>query len=237
MAELSLVVNGQDQQQDGNFPSLTTSVYHSLRADLMSGVFPSGVRLGIRVLQERYGTGATPIREVLNRLTAEGFVQQIDQKGFRVPRFSHHELAELIRARCLLNEIIFREVIANSNDSTDEAMIVALFRLTRASKVAEKYDPSNSTVEEAHKHFHQTLIAPCRSPWLIGFSERLFDLTTRYRVLAAPKQADPDEDHRLIMEAILDRDVERAVNLNNIHVQNVGYLAEASLNSLVDIAV
>ncbi|WP_188071884.1 GntR family transcriptional regulator [Sphingobium jiangsuense] len=60
MPRLSLVPPTEGLGDD-KLPNLTSSVYQSLRADLLSGVFPAGVRLGIRALQERYGTGATPI--------------------------------------------------------------------------------------------------------------------------------------------------------------------------------
>nr|WP_284276860.1 FCD domain-containing protein [Sphingobium jiangsuense] len=166
------------------------------------------------------------LREVLNRLSAEGFVQQIDQKGFRVPKFSQKKLKDMIRSRCLLNEIIFREAIENATDSTDEAVIVAHFRLSRTPKMLDGSESTlNPEIEVAHRHFHQALIAACGSRWLTDFNDRLFDLTTRYRALVAPRHSKIEEEHRQIMEAVLDRDVERAVTLSNAHITKILDLA------------
>lgn len=211
--------------------NLTSSVYAALRADLLSGVFPAGARLGIRILQDRYGTGATPVREVLNRLAAEGFVQQIDQKGFRAPRFSREELWDLVRARCLLNEVLFTESIANATDESDEAIIVAHHRVLRNSKANQgRNGPTGLAIDETHRKFHRALIAPCGSRWLIEFNDRLFDQTTRYRALAEPHELRAAEDHRLIMEAVLDRAVRPAIELSNTHIRIVAEVAAEALS-------
>ncbi len=58
------------------------------------------------MLRERYGAGASPLREALNRLSAEGFVMQQDQRGFVVADIDEADLAEFIFTRCALNEIM-----------------------------------------------------------------------------------------------------------------------------------
>ena len=58
------------------------------------------------VLRKRYNAGASPLREALNRLSAEGFVEQKDQRGFVVADVNERSLDELIFTRCSLNEIM-----------------------------------------------------------------------------------------------------------------------------------
>ena len=47
---------------------------------------------------ERYEIGATPLREALNRLSAEELVRREEQRGFRVAPVSLSDLAELTLA-------------------------------------------------------------------------------------------------------------------------------------------
>jgi len=66
--------------------TLASSVYDRLRGDILSGSLPPGEKLRTEALRSRYEVGNSPIREALNRLSADGLVTREDQKGFRVAR-------------------------------------------------------------------------------------------------------------------------------------------------------
>lgn len=89
----------QNAESPENTATLATAVYERLRADLISSALLPGEKLRMERLRERYGVGASPLREALNRLVSEGLVAQIDQKGFRVADVSLEELQELTQAR------------------------------------------------------------------------------------------------------------------------------------------
>ena len=61
--------------------TLASSAYRAIKDDIIGGVLAPREWLRIDALRERYGTGASPIREALNRLSAEGLVLQQDQRG------------------------------------------------------------------------------------------------------------------------------------------------------------
>ena len=60
--------------------SRTSSIYDQLRDDIIQGQLPPGLKLKIDVLREHYGVGATPIREALSLLTADGLVERLEQR-------------------------------------------------------------------------------------------------------------------------------------------------------------
>ena len=80
--------------------TLASSVFDKMRNDILSGELPPGEKLRVEYLRTRYGVGASPIREALNRLSVDGVVMRVDQKGFRVAEVSVAELDELIKTRC-----------------------------------------------------------------------------------------------------------------------------------------
>ena len=89
--------------------TLASAAYERLRRDIRIGRLAPGEKLRIDALRAIYEIGASPLREALNRLSAEGLVVQEDQRGFRVPPVSIEDLLELTRTRCWLNEIALRE--------------------------------------------------------------------------------------------------------------------------------
>jgi DNA-binding GntR family transcriptional regulator len=199
---------------------MASVVYRKLRTDILTGKLPPGARLRIELLTERYGVGASPTREALNRLSAESFVKRHDQRGFQVAPVSMDELVELTRTRCLLNDVILRESIARGDMAWEDQIMLTGNRLKRTDRLLP--DGSMDPVwEERHRAFHSALFAACGSRWLLEMTETLFDCADRYRHLsmrAAPNTRDTVEEHQGLMDAVLDRDVDLSIRLLNEHI-------------------
>jgi GntR family transcriptional regulator, carbon starvation induced regulator len=207
--------------------TLASSIEERLRRDLISAAFMPGEKLAIDVLRERYGAGASPVREALNRLSAEGWVLLSDQRGFRVPSVSVDQLEELTRTRCLLNEVTLREAIARADDQSDEAIVVALHRLSRTpSRAPDDPKQINPEWEARHRAFHASLVAACGSRWLIDFGAMLFEQAARYRALSARSKIgrDVQKEHQAIADAVIARNVAEAVRLANVHITHTSTL-------------
>lgn len=184
--------------------TMATSVYALLRADLLSGRLAPDSKVRVDWVVARYGAGASPVREALNRLAAEGLLNRRDQRGFSVVPVSAADLEELTRTRCLIEEVALREAIANRSDGWEEGIVLALHRLSRVPRqLAGEPAGPNPEWESAHRRFHGALIAACNSRWLIGFCEQLADQAYRYRQIArhTPGGArDPADEHRALAE-------------------------------------
>lgn len=207
--------------------TLASSIEERLRRDLISAVFLPGEKLAIDTLREKYGAGASPVREALNRLSAEGWVVLSDQRGFRVPTVSVEQLEELTRTRCLLNEITLREAIARATDDSDAAIVVALHRLSRT-PTRDPDDPKriNPDWEARHRTFHASLVAACGSRQLIDFDATLFEQAARYRALSARSKVSRDvqKEHKAIADAVIARDAAEAIRLANAHISHTSAL-------------
>lgn len=197
-------------------PTLASSAYGALRDDILTGAFPPGEKLRIQVLCERYGVGATPVREALNRLCAENLVVAEDQRGFRAAPLNIEDLFELTRTRCWINEIALRESLQRGDAAWEEEIVLALHRMNR-----HRRDSSRSAEAALHRAFHLSLVAACGSRWLIDFYSALIDCAERYRHFGG-RRDDSDRDiaaeHQSIADVVLARDVSRAVELLNAHM-------------------
>lgn len=213
--------------------TLASAVYERLRRDILVGRLAPGEKLRIDALRTAYDVGASPLREALNRLSAEGLVVQEDQRGFRVPPVSLEDLKELTRTRCWLNEVALRESIARGDTAWEERVVLTHHHLARTPVYAGETAKLDSEWERRHRAFHAALISACGSRWITAYCESLFDQADRYRYLSvyAHEHRDFVGEHRAIMEAALARNTELAIRLLVQHVSKTAELV-ASLQPL-----
>jgi len=206
---------------DGSTSTQASSVYDRLKGDILTGQLKPGVKLRLKDLIEKYDTGNSPLREALNRLSANGMVVREENRGFRVPPASASELIELTKTRCWLEEIGIRESIANGNTEWEERIVLAYHWLTRAAR-SEKAE-TNYTVaewENHHREFHLALISACGSNILMDFCAELHQRSFRYRNLAEVVEYRGQhelEEHHELQQAVLSRNADLAVDLLHKH--------------------
>jgi GntR family transcriptional regulator, carbon starvation induced regulator len=220
--------------------TLATSIYGRLRRDILRGVFRPGERLRLDALCDRYEIGATPLREALNRLSAEELVNREEQRGFRVAPMSLADLAELTKTLCWITELALRESIRNGDQAWEESVVLEAHRLARVPREGEDgYASFNPEWEERHRAFHLALIGACGSRWLIDFYAMLMDRNTRYRYLAFANGSEPrdvEAEHQALYEAVLARNADRAVLAANMHVRKTTDSVAARENEFPSVA-
>jgi DNA-binding GntR family transcriptional regulator len=210
-----------DKTAAGSAGTLASSVYDRLRSDILSGALPPDEKLRTEALRARYGVGNSPIREALNRLSADRLVTREDQKGFRVATASRAELEELVKTRCWLEEVALRESIRNGGDDWEESVVLQFHRLSRVPRSSnqERFE-SNPQWDARHRAFHMSLLGGCGSRWLLQYCAQLGDQAKRYRQLALvvsyPRRNEFSE-HEAIMKAATARDADTAVVLLLAH--------------------
>ncbi|TPK90203.1 GntR family transcriptional regulator [Mesorhizobium sp. B2-4-17] len=207
----------------GSKSTLASTVYHQLRDDLLAGNLETESKLRVEWVVSKYGAGASPVREALNRLASEGLLGRHDQRGFFIMPISAAELEELTRTRCWLEERALRESIAHRTTEWEEQLVLALHRLGRASRLSpQDLSSLDPDWEKLHRTFHRVLISACRSHWLVSFCDQLSDHAYRYRQMAndgESVQRDDFAEHRLIAEYALDGNADGAVQLLIDHYQ------------------
>ncbi|MDB5623689.1 MAG: hypothetical protein JWR39_2252 [Devosia sp.] len=189
-----------------------TIVYRQLRQDILRGHLNPGQKLQIEFVSARYGVGANPVREALNRLSSERLVDRFDQRGFFVPQLSIESLRELVKTRCWLEGMALEQSVMNRTQAWEDNLILAHHRLVRTRVRLPEEGGDNSEWEVKHRAFHNALIAACGSSWLMRFCNDMMDHAERYRyiVMVSYPRRDTAEEHRLMMEAALDGEAELA---------------------------
>jgi GntR family carbon starvation induced transcriptional regulator len=198
-----------------------SAVYERLRADIAHGQLEPGSKLRVGAMSERYGVGASPLREALSRLSAEGLVARTDQRGFSVAAISWDELPILTRNRVQLESLALAESIEYRDTAWEDQLAVLVHRLSRTprSLATDHYVP-NPEWETLHRDFHRALLARCPSRWLRSFCDSLADEAYRFRQLAAVKvfsSRNEHAEHVAIFEAAIHARTDDAVRLLTEH--------------------
>jgi GntR family transcriptional regulator, carbon starvation induced regulator len=236
-------------QDDEQF-SKTEAAYRLLRRDILTTRLMPGAPLKLGVLRATYGVGWTPLREALSRLEAERLVTAVSNRGFTVASVSKEELEDLARARLVVELPLLLESMEKGGSEWEDAVVTAHYRLSRC-KIAPD-DPSDDAVDlwdERHEAFHDALLSASTARWLRRFRSTISDQLRRHHrflglaptlraaagmtdgyeeAVAALREAMAIEPHTALMEAALDRDIERAKALMTAHI---GYTLHVYVHS------
>ncbi len=202
--------------------TLNASALSQLRSDIIACRLMPNERLRFEALRERYGMGVSPLREALMRLEAEGLVELEQNKGFRVSEVSRENLFDLMQTRIEIETIALRWSLEKGGVEWEANLLGAYHRLSRQTKI----DPNNpETISEAwsreHAAFHAALVSASGSQTLMSIRERLFEQAERYVSLSimsnAPLRDDVGE-HKQLMRAALNREVDKTIELNRLHI-------------------
>lgn len=183
--------------------------------DILAGVFHPGERLGIQALSERYGIGATPLREGLSRLVSRGLISAVGQKGFRVASLSQADLVDITEVRIVIETEALGRSIRDGGDDWEAGIVASLHRLVRSvERDPETMREGTPEFDRLHKAFHRALLEACGSERLLRLHDDLYYQAYRYRRTMMSRFADHGafvEAHRSLAAVVIERDEERAV--------------------------
>ena len=198
---------------------LRQDIYDRLRLDLIKGHFEAGQKLAISGLKERYGVGLSPLRETLNRLAANGLLEQSHQRGFRVPELSRRGLDDVTDLRRELEGRALAASIERGEQEWEVSLVAALHRLKQADAMFDTR--AHDQWEHMHSHYHRALIAGCGSSWRLRFIDQLYDQFDRYRRRAPRsdrRREKLNDQHARLVEYALARDSRQACALLDEHI-------------------
>ncbi len=182
--------------------------------DILTGVFQPGDRLGIVALSERYGIGATPLREGLSRLVSRGLISAIGQKGFRVTAISRVDLVDITEVRIVIENEALARSMRDGGDDWEANILSTLHRLTRSvERDPETMREGAPEFDRLHKAFHRSLLEACGSDRLLRLHDDLYFQAYRYRRTMMSGFAEHGgfvDAHRKLADVVLRRDAPAA---------------------------
>ena len=121
--------------------TLSEQAYDELVGKIISREYPAGTTLQEEKLAMEFGISRTPVREALKHLAAEGVIEQLPRKGFRVALPDDDALRELFECRCDLEELALRKALSAIPSDKVEALTPETAGELRASIPAGSKSP------------------------------------------------------------------------------------------------
>jgi DNA-binding GntR family transcriptional regulator len=199
--------------------SLEEKVYFHLKRLILSGVLPPGVITTETDLAEKLGVSRTPVRKTLARLEQEGFITNIQPKGYQVVEISSKDVRDIYELREILECHMVRET---AKQLMPEDLAEMESALQAADQCLENGDYPGYV--EYSRAFHHVLDRKHGNKWISGVLANLDEHVHRFwvshlksgRAAALLSHSNP---HRLILEAIQEGDIESAVARTREHMR------------------
>src|SRR5215213_7803734 len=121
----------------GSASSLTARIYAALKHDIITCQLRPGQQVVEQQLAERYGVSKTPIREALNTLRQEGYVEVVPRRAYVITPVSVRDVQHIFHVRQLL-EPSAAELAAQSMTGEQLAVIRRLATIRPPSSLSER---------------------------------------------------------------------------------------------------
>lgn len=198
--------------------SLRGRVFNKLREDILSGKYQEHEELKEVAIGEELGVSRTPVREAFRQLELEGLIQIVPNKGAYVTGITAKDVKDIYMIRSYLEGMCARLV---TEKITDEQLDELEENVYLASYHASKGHMEQ--MAELDNRFHHILYEACDSKMLQKLLQDFHEYVMRIRkktLSTKERGIASNEEHKQIMEAIKERNAEKAEHLASLHMNN-----------------
>jgi len=196
--------------------STPSIIADKLRAAIGHGELPPGTQLGEAQLARELGVSRGPLREGMQRLTQEGLLVSIRNRGLFVIEMTPENVEDMYLARGAVERAAAARICGGDAAGAGHRLLEVIARMERAAATGD-----NAGVGDCDIEFHQLLVALAQSLRLSRIHQTLLT-ETRLCIHALERTYhDNDErvaEHRAIAEAFVAEDAVRADRLLAAHM-------------------
>jgi DNA-binding GntR family transcriptional regulator len=103
--------------------SLTTQAYELIKQQIITCEIAPGEQIAQAQLVEKLGLGISPVRDALQRLTQEGFVQPIPRFGYLISPVTISDVQEIFELRSILEIAAVRLAAERGSDESIKKLV------------------------------------------------------------------------------------------------------------------
>lgn len=197
---------------------LSDDVASYLREAIMAGEFGAGESIRAEVIGDLLSVSATPVREALQALKVEGFLQLVPRKGFTVAPLMAQDIRDLFEAHAL----IAGELAARAAAKAESAQVSELEALHHE-LMAAAHRGDHDALERKNHDFHRLIYQIADSKrlhWSLGIFAKYVPRRFYSRIEGWPTTT--ADDHATLIEAISRNDAEAARQAMTEHIRHAG---------------
>lgn len=202
----------------GSENDLATShrIAAALKEEILSGVYPPGVRIRQEDIAEQFGASRSPVREALRMLEADGLIKLVAHTGAWIADLSLAECEEMYQIRERIEPLLIRLSAPHLSGDT-------LLQLEDLVKHMEK-NKDIETFLKLDRQFHLLTYSGAETSLLGEMVQRLWNTTQHYRRAYTKLLSDAGfkpahHEHHLLLLALKKVDVDDAERVLYGHIR------------------
>jgi DNA-binding GntR family transcriptional regulator len=197
------------------------TVYRRIRSDIIFGILPPGQKLRLEKVSESYGTSISTLRELLNRMCAEGLIVAEGQRGFEVASVSAEDFKQVAALRILLENHALEHSFSAGDLDWEGSVVSAHHKLAVTEKMMLGGERQNQELwKQCDWDFHHALISACGSDVLLAAHALAYDRYLRYQMIAVVFRGEiAAKEHQQLLECALVRDWKEAQSILVAHIE------------------
>ena len=202
--------------------SLGSRVFQRLREDILSGRYKEHEELRETTIGKELGVSRTPVREALRQLELEGLVTIVPNKGAYVTGISAKDIKDIYVLRSMLEGLCARwateHITEEQIEKLEEIVLLSEFHANKNQK-----EKSGQVVELDGK-FHEVLYEASNSRILehvLSDFHKYVQMARQASVTREHRAEKSIKEHKEILEAIKQKDADKAEQLANEHILKV----------------
>jgi DNA-binding GntR family transcriptional regulator len=206
-------------------------VYLDVRGDLLAARYRPGQWLRLPALQKEHGVSLSVVREALTRLVAEGLLEAVALRGFRVIELSTDDLRDLTSARISVEVLVLRESLLHGDAAWEAQLVAAHHLLVMTPMLLPETGTLNRDFVPVHAAFHHALLAGCPNNTLLKIANELRDRSELYRMWAPVKNVSERviaQEHEDLTKLAIAREADAAAELLARHIDHTRRSLERS---------
>lgn len=208
-----------------NYPDLGERVYEVVRDQIVTCELAPGSPIPVVELSRQLGVSLTPVRDALNRLAAEGLVEDVPRKGYFVASLNTEDVADLLHARRLMELAAVEEGVGRI-EPRELAEMRRLAGEMEALLDADGHYADYAEFSKRDSQFHQVLVGTAKNKHLVKVYRSLSVHVHIYRTNLAAQAGyhrgpATVSEHRAILRGLEAGDVDGLKTAISEHVRGV----------------
>ena len=204
------------------YKPLRDVVFENLREAIVEGRLKPGQRLMEVQLAEQLGVSRTPVREALQRLVLEGFLEKSTGNGYVIKNYRIVDLIEVLQIRKALERLAGELVVEKIDEEGIEKLKQTIKKIEKT--LRSKVQVNRKGFKEISYKFHDTLFEITKNTRLIKLRKNIEDhirFITTIELNIPQRFYESLEEDKAILNAVISKNKRQAIELSERHVENI----------------
>ena len=202
-----------------NYELLNQKAYRILKEAIVRGDLAPNSKLALNKIAKSLGISNTPIREAVNKLSSEGFVKIIPNKGIIVKEINIDDLQEILNIRTFLDGLIAKLAAEKITDKEIDEMMAIVHEMARCVKLDDRL-----TYNDLDIKFHDFLLTIAANKKLKEIYNNLIIHVYQFRLRTLKildRMGKSLKEHREIALKIKERNPDEANEVSQSHIESI----------------